>query len=369
MRKETRKKGITLVETIVACGVITTLMVGVIPPSVKMVQQKAVQTTAQEMIAVQEAEKNYWIDKLNENGTGEWCGSIANLKSEGYLPSGWSGKNLFQQDYTISTTASTCSVQTTIPKGLEGVVQTHCPQVNVSYSGTNAIVSSTIPVPGQEPTMEALLHRTGDIKFRVAEEPVGSKKYIVAGTDVAEVESAIKRHDITEKPDIYSKALVDNKISSSGWLSDAKFPAQIDPEKTVEFSETVIIFLPPLYGARKTISVIFPSTVNVLEQSLVYQGITYSFSEESYGFSKRYSFTKTTPQELTPTSIYFKWQVSGKTYTLNWSRPSDIRKIVFSDNAQIWDPPTGFATRISDDRHTLWYGTEAEAGGTQIRFN
>ncbi|HRR95396.1 MAG TPA: hypothetical protein P5150_01505 [Candidatus Ratteibacteria bacterium] len=222
MRNRTSKKGITLVETIVACGVITTLMLGTIPPTAKMIRQKVAQTTAQEMIEVQEAEKNYWIDQLNTNGTGQWASSISTLQTAGYLPSTWNAKNLFGNNYTVSTTASTCSVQTIIPKGLEGVVQTHCPQVNVSYSGNNATVSSTIPVPGQEPTMESMLHRTGDARFRIAEEPVGSKKYLVAGTDLTEVENEIKA-GLEEKPDIYIKELKTQGISKSGWLSDAKF--------------------------------------------------------------------------------------------------------------------------------------------------
>ncbi|HRR96954.1 MAG TPA: hypothetical protein P5150_09540, partial [Candidatus Ratteibacteria bacterium] len=216
--KKRWNRGITLVETMVACGVITTLMLGTIPPSVKMLQQKLTETTAQEIIAIQEAEKNYWIDKLNTNGVGQWASSITILKNEGYLPSKWDGKNLWKNDYKVITTTSTCEVQTTIPKGLEGVIQTRCPQVNVSSSGANSIVSSTIPVPGQEPTMEALLHRTGDTRFRTAEEPISVKKYLVVGDDLTNVDTKN-----VEGGNLYSKALKTKGVSKTGWLSDAKF--------------------------------------------------------------------------------------------------------------------------------------------------
>jgi len=337
------RKGLTLVETIVASAVFSTLMLGAIPPTVKMIQQKAVQTTAKEILVVQEAEKNYWIDKLNATGRGEWADSIASLQSEGYLPADWNMKNLFQNDYVVSTTATTCEVQTTIPKGLEGVVQTICPQVNVSYAENNAIVSSTIPIPGQEPTMEALLHRTGDIQFRVAEEPVGSKEYIVAGTDLTEVESKIQKGKIEKKPDIYSKALAEQGISSTGWLSDAEFPAQIDPQKRV-------CFYLDSYNSNPAITL--PKNIQVLEKKYwrsdwnIIQG-PYELDVSSNNFYKRYQtpYPYHYPNKWC-TRVYMKWKnPDTKIYECDWQISQ--RKIIFSEGTTL------FLIDILDrDKHT-----------------
>jgi len=219
------KKGLTLVETLVASAVITTIMLASIPPSVKLLQQKATETIAKEIIALQEAEKNYWIDKLNTQKQGEWA-DFSTLQSQGYIPSSWSGKNLFGYDYTISfssPTAPTCSISTIIPKGLEGVIQTMCPNVSITTSDNNVIVSSTIPVPGQEPTMETLLHRTSnDPSLRIAEDVVGFKKAIILSDEISN-----ESMNVNQTGDIYVKALKTSGRSPTGWLSQASFPADI----------------------------------------------------------------------------------------------------------------------------------------------
>ncbi len=344
MTKNWCKKGITLVETIVASAVLSTLMLGIIPPSVKMIQQKAVQTTAQELIAIQEAEKNHWIDKLNNEGRGEWASSIDVLKTRGYIPSTWSGQNLFGNNYTVSTTTSTCRVQTTIPKGLEGVIQTNCPQVNVSYSGKNAIVSSTIPIPGQEPTMEALLHRTGDVSFRTAEEPIGIKKYLVVGEGLKELEDKIDDGDIELKEkDIYVKELQTKGVSSSGWLSDAQFPAKIDTEKVILFCPGYL-FNPWVPISGKTVR--FPKTVKVLEKIAWPPPLppTSEWQESSDECWKSYTVSTIHTLEANFTNkIYMKFQTSdGNIYDFYWTvwlggDNTYHGQITFSSNVVLWD--------------------------------
>ncbi len=148
------QKGFTLLELTVVLAVSTILVGAAMPTVAKRVQTAYAQKTAQEVGIIQDASKNYYIDNK------AWPASVSVLRTANYLSSTWSGNNPWGNAYTVSQgpTPQTFKVSTTIPSELTGVATALLP----SSSAVGGTVTSEIPVPGEEPSLESLVHRYSD---------------------------------------------------------------------------------------------------------------------------------------------------------------------------------------------------------------
>ncbi len=148
------QRGFTLLEIAVVLVVITILAGAAMPTVAKKVRIAYAQKTAQEIGIIQDASKNYYIDNKG------WPASISTLQTAGYLSSVWSGNNPWGNAYAVSegATPQTFKVSTTMPSELTGAATALLP----SSSAVGGVVTSEIPVPGEEPSLESLVHRYSD---------------------------------------------------------------------------------------------------------------------------------------------------------------------------------------------------------------
>ena len=148
------KKGFTLLELTIVMAIATILLGAATPVAVKRVQIAYAQKAAQEMNILEDAAKNYYAT----NDT--WPNTVQDLKDDGYLSSTWVAKNAWGNDYVITPAPDgrSFSVASNVPSDLQGVLLAALPQSS-SAAGT---VTSVIPIPGEEASLEALVHRTTD---------------------------------------------------------------------------------------------------------------------------------------------------------------------------------------------------------------
>jgi len=234
-------KGFTLLETMLVTGILAFMAAAMLPATLKMLQMNDAKNVAKEITGIQEAERSYYINQMNaNNGAGEWADSIQQLQQGGYIPADWNGNNIFGNTYTLTDNGNTLTVTTSLPSGLEGVIQADCMDVTASDTGlSNASVSSTIPVPAAEPALAGLVHRYGTGESRTATQSIGTSGCLMVGIPQG---GNVDSNNITPLtntnsetiPDIYDSALTQSingapPISPKGWLSQAVFPANIDP--------------------------------------------------------------------------------------------------------------------------------------------
>lgn len=216
-------KGFTLVEVAVTCAVIGILMAAMSGPTVKIIQTRAAVKTANEINSIAEAQKNYWIKQLEATGVGSWAPDIATLQAGGYIPAAWSGNSPFGQPYSITASDTCLTITTDVhPTDLQGALQAACPLVTTS--GNN--VSSSIPIPGQEPSLSTLLHKGQDNASRTADFSLATQKALAVGAPaslISNEDGSLK--DPARQGDIYVQKLKD--AGGSGWLSDSSTSGKV----------------------------------------------------------------------------------------------------------------------------------------------
>lgn len=148
------KKGFTLLELTIVMAIATILLGAATPVAVKRVQIAYAQKAAQEMNILEDAAKNYYAT----NDT--WPNTVQDLKDDGYLSPFWVAKNAWGNDYVTTPAADgkSFSVASNVPSDLQGVLLAALPQ----SSSAAQTVTSVIPIPGEEASLEALVHRTTD---------------------------------------------------------------------------------------------------------------------------------------------------------------------------------------------------------------
>ena len=174
------KKGFTLIELTIVMAIVTVLLGTAAPVAVKRVQIAYAQKAAQEMNILEDAAKNYYAT----NDT--WPNTAQDLKDDGYLSSTWVAKNAWGNDYVLTPAADgkSFSVESDVPADLQGVLLAALPQSS-SAAGT---VTSVIPIPGEEASLAALVHRTStdpqyrEMSQRLVTPAVAGRK--IAGKDV-----------------------------------------------------------------------------------------------------------------------------------------------------------------------------------------
>ena len=141
MRKNTstnNKGGFSLIELCIALGILVILTSSITPVFIKRIQVKAGEKTALEMSVIQQAGLSYFV------ANNAWPASITSLQNAGYLNPFWVTNNPWQNAYTISSTANSFTVSTTVPQEWANLVARDLP--TSSISGTS--VGSSVPAPG-----------------------------------------------------------------------------------------------------------------------------------------------------------------------------------------------------------------------------
>ncbi|TRZ49845.1 prepilin-type N-terminal cleavage/methylation domain-containing protein [bacterium] len=135
------KRGFSLIELCIALGVLVILTSSITPVFIKRMQVKAGEKTAVEMSVIQQAGLSYFV------ANNAWPASITSLQNAGYLNPSWVTNNPWQNAYTISSTANSFTVSTTVPQEWANLVARDLP--TSSISGTT--VTSVVPAPGSTP--------------------------------------------------------------------------------------------------------------------------------------------------------------------------------------------------------------------------
>ncbi|MCL5408957.1 MAG: type II secretion system GspH family protein [Candidatus Omnitrophica bacterium] len=242
MRNKINNKGFTLLETMLVVGVLAFMAAAMLPATIKMINLNQAKNVAKEITGIQEAERSYYINQMNaNNGAGSWADSIQQLQQGGYIPSTWNGQNVFGNSYSLTDNGSTLTVSTSLPSDLQGVIQADC--IDVSTNGQS--ISSTIPVPAAEPALAGLVHRYGNGDSRTATQSIGTTGTLYVGVTPGSTVDQMPVEKINNDtiPDLYDPALQTQGISPNGWLSQAKFPANIDP-MMVRITGSATIYLP-----------------------------------------------------------------------------------------------------------------------------
>ncbi len=141
------KKGFTLLEVAVVLAALALVTTAAIPYFIRQAELTAAQRTTKEVSSIQEASKWYYLNNK------VWPASVRPLQSAGFLNPSWSLTNPWGNTYLISSAPTRLRVTTTVPNSIAGVLSRALPAVSSRGSGGNQIVSSSIPVPGQEASL------------------------------------------------------------------------------------------------------------------------------------------------------------------------------------------------------------------------
>ncbi len=140
-------RGFTLLELAIAMAGLALLTTTAIPYFIRQAEVTAAQKTVKETVTIQEAAKWYYLSNM------AWPSSVRSLKNARYLNPQWSGRNPWENDYSISSTARTFTVATTVPSSVKGVLTRALPGVSSWTNGTHQVVASVIPVPAYEASL------------------------------------------------------------------------------------------------------------------------------------------------------------------------------------------------------------------------
>ncbi len=139
-------KGFTLLELAVVLAGIALMATVAIPYYIRQAEIAAANKTTREVSSIQEASKWYYLNNK------VWPASVGTLQGAGFLNPSWFPANAWGNSYSVSSTAMSFTVTTSIPASVAGVLTRALPGVSV-LGGT---VSSVIPVPGQEASLTSV---------------------------------------------------------------------------------------------------------------------------------------------------------------------------------------------------------------------
>jgi prepilin-type N-terminal cleavage/methylation domain-containing protein len=133
-------KGFSLIELSIAMGVIAVLTTAILPVAIRSIEVKAGEKTITEVVLIHDAARKFYKDYKS------WPSDMAQLQTQGYVGSGWSLLNPWNNPYKVSSASKTFSVSTTVPESLLGMIAARLPQ-----SSMDALtVTSTIGTGTQE---------------------------------------------------------------------------------------------------------------------------------------------------------------------------------------------------------------------------
>ena len=132
------KKGFSLIELSLGLAVLAILATSFFPSFIKSIQIKAGEKAATEITLIEEAARNYYIDKNS------WPPDITNLKTDGYIDPAWITNNPWGNAYLINSNINTFTVSTNVPVEWTKLLASSLPSAVIN----NSLVSSTISKPG-----------------------------------------------------------------------------------------------------------------------------------------------------------------------------------------------------------------------------
>ena len=137
--------GFSLLELSIVMAVMGILASSIIPIVIRSIQVRAGEKTALEIVMIQEACRNYYIDKAS------WPADIDAIKTQGYLNPNWNlinpWQNVSNPAYRITATHSILTINTDVPPEWTKLVISHLP--GASLEANNTTVIAPIFAPGQ----------------------------------------------------------------------------------------------------------------------------------------------------------------------------------------------------------------------------
>jgi prepilin-type N-terminal cleavage/methylation domain-containing protein len=138
------KKGFSLLELSVVIIIISILASYAIPSLTRAYLEKASEKTAAEILTIEEASRDYFVNNASWPGTIAGHLAFDDLKNGNYLPTGWVSNNPFGNPYSINSTGPLLSVSTIVRDGAQVLTSNKLPTSTV----TGTTVTSSVPAPG-----------------------------------------------------------------------------------------------------------------------------------------------------------------------------------------------------------------------------
>ena len=131
-----QQRAFSLIELSISMAIVAILASSIIPIAIRSFQIKAGEKVALEMIMIQDASRNYYLDHSS------WPADISTLETQGYLNSKWIAVNPWQKPYQISTTNLGLSVSTDVPLQWTNLVASHLTAAVINNTTVSSTVSS-----------------------------------------------------------------------------------------------------------------------------------------------------------------------------------------------------------------------------------
>ena len=132
------KKGFTLLELLVVVSIAGIMLGSITPVFLKPARIKAAKNCAEEIQLIQDCALKYYVDNK------EWPATAEDMQNEGLLNPDWNGKNVFGNDYSLSSDNTTFTVTVDVPQDVHGAVLARAPEA----SSLGNSVSSFVSAPG-----------------------------------------------------------------------------------------------------------------------------------------------------------------------------------------------------------------------------
>lgn len=184
-----RKKGFTLIESLISLAVLAGLMAAVTPVALTQLHIAYARHDANEVLLVQQAARNFFKDNY------EWPASIQELKDGEYLNPSWHGNDSWGEPIEVESTEHMFKVTLKgIPEKYHGGATSILPMASVQGSD----ISSTVPPSSEALAFQTCLHKSSvDPEYRTMHDtlkvpkiqgPTGKPYYVDYETGLAYAE-------------------------------------------------------------------------------------------------------------------------------------------------------------------------------------
>ncbi|MBF0490192.1 MAG: prepilin-type N-terminal cleavage/methylation domain-containing protein [Candidatus Omnitrophica bacterium] len=134
--KNLQQKAFSLIEISIAMGIIAILASAIVPIGIRGVQIKAGEKTALEMLMIQDASRNYYIDHNS------WPADVATLQAQDYLNKNWLAANPWHNPYQIFNNTLGLTVSSIVPVQWVALVASHLPASTINNGTVNSTITS-----------------------------------------------------------------------------------------------------------------------------------------------------------------------------------------------------------------------------------